>query len=93
MNESGNGRRRHYAAHNRRGIGTVIDGNNPPIVHVFGGKRERDAWVGEDEYENGAFHREPMGAKDARRWLADSDVLDLHTYYHNPDGTVARRWE
>ncbi len=57
-----------YAAHARYGTRTAYGPCHRPAIYVFPTKRERDAWVSADVWD-GDFHREPMAARDARKWI------------------------
>lgn len=57
-----------YAAHARYGTRTAYGPCHRPVIYVFPTKRERDAWVSADVWD-GDFHREPMPARDARKWI------------------------
>lgn len=55
-----------YAAHARYGTRTAYGPCHRPAIYVFPTKR--DAWVSADVWD-GDFHREPMSARDARKWI------------------------
>lgn len=57
-----------YAAHATYGLRKAYGPFRRPVVYAFPPKGERDEWVDADRFD-GDFHREPMAAREARRWL------------------------
>lgn len=64
--------RHYYAMHHRYGSRTVSADTLRPCgsLHIFGSRRERDEWVGADEWDGG-YHRTAYTAAEARRDMVD----------------------
>lgn len=77
--------RHFYAAHAPYGLRTAYGKCHVPVIHVFASKAERDAWVDADRWE-GDFHREPMGSREAKRWIRrKGGTVEAHAggaWYH-----------
>lgn len=76
----------YYAAHSYMGLGYTYDS---PCwrVYVFDSKAERDAWVDENEYNNGNYVAEAVNYRTACKIapdLRDKAHYDIHSYNRMP---------
>lgn len=57
----------YYAFYNSCGVNTRHASDNQRVgrLHIFDTRRERDAWVDDEHYEDGDVHREAITCKEA----------------------------